>query len=85
MLEDPTHPSQPYRFSASSVTVRCGGAVHVTNRSTTVHTFSPAHGGFRDTGSMSPNAMQTVYFFFRGSYGFMCNFHPWMRGTVHVT
>jgi plastocyanin len=85
MQDDPTHPAQPYKFSATSVTIQCGGTVKVTNTTAVSHTFDPQHGGFTGTGTMPSGASRSVSFFYRGDFGFMCSFHHWMTGTVHVT
>lgn len=77
--------AMPYTFAPSSVSVRCGGTVSVTNDTTTTHTFSPTSGGFADTGNMSSHSSRTVRFSYRGTYGFICRIHTYMKGTVHVT
>lgn len=85
MEDDPTHPTQPYRFSSSSISIGCGGHVTITNNSQADHTFSPTQGGFADTGDMPAGAKASVSFRYRGSYGFYCAYHPWMTGKVTVT
>ena len=77
--------SRPYTFAPTSVTVKCGGSVTVTNNTVSTHTFSPTNGGFTSTGDMSSHASRTVRFSYRGNYGFMCQIHTYMTGTVHVT
>jgi len=85
MQDDATNPTEPYKFSSSSVSIACGGKVVITNNSSGTHTFSPTHGGFKDSGNMNPSSTVSVSFFFKGSYGFICSYHSWMTGTVHVT
>ncbi|MDQ1694939.1 MAG: Cupredoxin-like domain [Frankiaceae bacterium] len=85
MENDPAHPTRPYRFSSPSITVRCGGSVELTNNSTATHTFAPEQGGFAASGNIAPGDSDSVRFFYRGAFGFMCSLHPWMKGTVRVT
>lgn len=74
-----------YAFSPTSVTVTCGGVVHVTNNSTYDHTMSPNSGGFSDSGDVAPTMSADVRFSYRGTYGFYCSIHTYMTGTVKVT
>jgi plastocyanin len=85
MENDPTDPTYPYKFSSSNVSIACGGAVKLTNNSATTHTFSPTSGGFKNSGDINAGAATTVRFFYKGSYGFVCAYHSWMTGTIHVT
>ena len=57
----------------------------LTNNSAAAHTFSPAGGGFKDSGNINAGASTSVRFFYKGNYGFVCSYHSWMKGTVHVT
>lgn len=84
MEMDLAHPGM-YRFSSSSITVTCGGSVALTNNSDTTHTFSPTRGGFADTGNIDRGKKRSVRMSYRGTYGFMCMIHNYMKGTVHVT
>jgi plastocyanin len=85
MVNDPTEVTNPYQFSPRAVSIACGGSVTVTNKTSTTHTFSPRHGGFRDTGNVDPSHQRSVFFFYKGSYGFYCMIHSNMTGTVTVT
>lgn len=85
MQDDPTHPTTPYKYSSSSVSIVCGGSVKLTNNSSAAHTFTPKSGGFKDSGNINAGTSTAVRFFYKGSYGFVCSYHAWMTGTVHVT
>jgi len=74
-----------YAFSPSSLSVMCGGTVHITNNSTAPHTMSPSKGGFTGTGTVDPAMTASVRFSYRGTYGFFCSIHTYMTGTVTVT
>jgi plastocyanin len=82
---DQTDPSAPYQFSPRAVGIRCGDAVAVTNNSTADHTWSPTHGGFRDSGNMAAGAHYSYTFRYRGKFSFYCAYHPYMTGTVTVS
>jgi plastocyanin len=84
MQDNPTNPTEPYKFSSSSVTVACGGSISISNGSSADHTFTPKSGGFTDSGQKAPGAKFSVRMSFRGSYGFFCTDHTYMTGTVHV-
>jgi plastocyanin len=85
MENDPAHPTKPYRYSSTNLSVQCGGSVEIMNNSTATHTFSPAHGGFTTSGNVSAGDSSSVTFFYKGTFGFMCDIHPWMTGSIHVT
>ncbi len=85
MVNDPTGSPYPYAFSPKSVTVTCGGVVKVTNNTAYVHTVSPTHGGFADSGDVNATMSASVRFSYPGTYGFYCVYHSNMTGTVTVT
>lgn len=75
-----------YAFSPTSLTVSCGGTVHITNNSTAQHNMSPSDGGFAASDDVNPpNGTTNVRFSYRGTYGFYCTIHPYMTGKVTVT
>jgi plastocyanin len=59
--------------------------VALSNVSTAAHTFTPVHGGFKDSGIVNSGQKATVRMSFAGTYKFMCSIHPYMTGTVRVT
>jgi plastocyanin len=85
MESNPADPTQPYGFSPTSISVRCGGSVAIKNNTAVTHNFSPQHGGFSGSGNVPGGGTDSVTFFYKGAYGFMCTIHTYMTGTVHVT
>ena len=77
-------PSAQWQFSPRTLSVQCGDTVHVTNSTTVAHTWSPTHGGFRDSGNMNAGAAYDYTVRYRGTYGFVCVYHPWMTGKLVV-
>jgi plastocyanin len=75
----------PYAFSPTSVTVGCGGTVHISNRTTTDHNVSPSHGGFTASSDVPMGGTTSLRLFYKGNFGFYCTLHPTMTGTFHVT
>ena len=84
-MVDQASPSAPYQFSPRTLDIRCGDAVHVKNSSTAPHTWSPSHGGFRDSGNLDPGDGYGYTFRYRGTYRFYCAYHPYMTGEVVVS
>jgi len=84
MVDQPGNMSAPSQFSPRTLDIKCGDAVKVTNNSTSSHTWTPTHGGFADSGNMNPGAAYTATFHYRGTFGFLCTYHPYMTGKVVV-
>lgn len=76
---------QPWQFSPRALGISCGDAVKVTNDTAASHTWSPSAGGFSGSGNLGPTATYTYTFHFKGSFGFVCAYHPYMTGTVTVS
>lgn len=73
-----------FMFTPMSDSVEPGATIHVTNKDTVTHTMN-ATGGQFDTGDIAPGQTKT----FRapshpGSYGYICNIHQYMTGTLTV-
>ena len=71
-------------FAFSAVTARPGEAVEVTNRDGTEHTLTAADGSF-DTKVITAGATATFTAPLQpGTYRFLCNIHPSMKGQLVV-
>ncbi len=74
-----------FAFSPSTVTVRPGATVTVTNKDQVTHTLTATNGAF-DTGDIAPGesksftAPKTA-----GSYSYYCMIHQYMTGTLVVS
>ena len=68
-------------FSPGAVTIAAGGSVTFVNDDDREHT---ATGDAFDTGVLNPGASSTERFPSAGTFSFLCQIHPDMRGTVTV-
>ena len=68
-------------FSPGTVTIAAGGSVTFVNDDDREHT---ATGDVFDTGILNPGARSTERFPSAGTFTFLCQIHPDMRGTVTV-
>ncbi|HEX5014827.1 MAG TPA: cupredoxin domain-containing protein [Candidatus Limnocylindrales bacterium] len=68
-------------FGPSSVTIAAGGSVTFLNDDDREHTAS---GDAFDTGVLKSGARSTQKFASAGTFSFLCQIHPDMRGTVNV-
>ena len=68
-------------FSPGSVTIAAGGSVTFVNDDDREHT---ATGDSFDTGVLNPGAQSRESFASAGTFTFLCQIHPEMRGTVNV-
>ncbi|MDQ6803508.1 MAG: cupredoxin domain-containing protein [Actinomycetota bacterium] len=73
-----------FAFKPSTLTVASGTTVAFTNMDTTEHTATEDIGPTFDTGTIQHGQTKTVTFTKPGKYGYKCNFHPFMTGTVIV-
>lgn len=73
----------PYAFSPSTISVKCGGTVKITNNTSTTHTMTPNNGGFSDTQIGSGSV--SVRMSYKGTFSFYCAYHSNMTGKVTVT
>ncbi len=69
------------QFVPNTITVQAGESVTFVNADDDEHT---ATGPGFDTGEMDPGVSVTITFDTAGSFDFVCQFHPEMRGTVIV-
>ena len=73
-----------FKFSPSSVTVKQGVGVTVTNQDSTAHTATADDGHSFDTGTLGSGASQTISVSKPGSYPYHCSIHSFMHGTLVV-
>ncbi len=73
-----------FAFKPSTLTVAKGTTVAFTNMDTTEHTATEDIGPTFDTGAIQHGQTKMVTFTKPGKYGYKCNFHPFMTGTVIV-
>jgi plastocyanin len=71
------------RFNPPTLTVQRGDRVEWVNKDLFAHTASATSKAF-DSGSIAPNASWSFVAGQAGSYPYLCNFHPTMRGTLNV-
>jgi plastocyanin len=71
------------RFNPPTLTVQRGDRVEWVNKDLFAHTASSTSKTF-DSGGIAPNASWSYVAGQPGSYPYLCNFHPTMRGTLNV-
>jgi plastocyanin len=75
-----------FRYAPAAATVQAGRKISVRNRDDAPHTLTDrAAGGAFDSGTIKGGQTATVTFQRPGTYAYVCEFHPFMRGTVTVT
>jgi plastocyanin len=73
-----------FMFSPMSVSVAPGSTVTVTNKDSVAHTLT-ATGGQFDTGNIDGGQSKTFTAPSKaGTYGYICNIHQYMQGTIVV-
>jgi len=73
-----------FAYKPSTITVAPGTVVAFTNMDTTEHTATANNGPTFDTGAIQHLQTKTVTITKPGTYGYHCNFHPFMTGTIIV-
>jgi plastocyanin len=73
-----------FKFAPTSLTVKRGAKVTVTNDDSTAHTATADDGNTFDTGTLDPGSSQTISVGEPGSYAYHCSIHPFMKGTIVV-
>ena len=74
-----------FAFSPTSLTVSSGDTIRLTNEDDAKHNFTVEEAGIDedvDAGAATTVSLDGVE---AGSYGFVCEFHPSMKGTLEVT
>lgn len=72
-----------FEFDPPAITVDAGTKVTWTNEDQAAHTATTEDGSF-DTGTLREGEQGTVTLDEPGSYAYICEFHPFMHGTVEV-
>ena len=73
-----------FEFMPPEITVRAGTQLRFENRDTVAHTASVQAGGGFDTGGIDRGDTATVTVERPGRLPYVCEFHPFMKGTVVV-
>lgn len=74
-----------FAFGPTDVAVAIGQPVTWTNQDGAAHTVSGGTGSpVGDSGELARGATYAVTFAAAGTYEYLCNIHPTMRGTVTV-
>lgn len=73
-----------FAFSPSSLNVKVGTSVMWTNDDAVTHTITSDSGSLLNSGMLSPGQSFSFTFDRAGSFGYHCNIHPAMKGTVVV-
>jgi plastocyanin len=71
------------RFQPESVTIMAGDIVVWINKDLIPHTASSQAGSF-DSGTIAAGASWQQTFTGKGSFGYVCSFHPTMKGRLQV-
>ena len=73
-----------FMYTPMTASVAPGSTVTVTNKDSVTHTLS-ATGGQFNTGDIGPGQTKTFTAPSKaGSYGYICNIHQYMKGTIVV-
>ena len=72
-----------FAFTPDSITVVAGTSVSWSNNDPTAHTVSAEDDSF-DSDVLDPGKRFSFTFVDRGTYSYICNVHPDMKGTVKV-
>jgi plastocyanin len=73
-----------FRFAPKAIEVRAGGKVTWTNSDVAPHTATADDRAAFDTGTLRTRDAKTVELREPGIFGYVCEFHPFMRGTIEV-
>ena len=74
-----------FKYSPTPLTVEAGTTVKVVNRDSAQHTLTAARVGSFDSGTIGPKTTGAVRFTTPGTFAYLCQFHPFMKGSVEVT
>ena len=72
-----------FKFMPANITVPAGTRLVFSNGDTAAHTATANDRSF-DTGSIRKGKKATVTLAKPGSFAYICDFHPFMKGTVTV-
>ncbi len=72
-----------YAYTPTTLTVRVGTKITVTNADATAHTVTAASGAF-DSGTVGGGKSASFTVTKPGVYKYICQFHAFMNGTLEV-
>lgn len=75
---------QDNAFAPASVKVKVGETITFENTGAIAHTVTATDGADFDSGTMEPGATFEYKASKAGSIGYVCSFHPGMRGSIEV-
>jgi len=73
-----------FKFMPKSISVATGAKVTWTNQDSAPHTATASGQGSFDTGTLNKGQSKTLVLAKAGTYSYVCQFHPFMKGTVVV-
>ena len=71
-------------FRPASITLAPGDTVTWTNKDIIPHTATSSRAGVFDSGTIAPDKSWSHTFKTDGSFSYLCEFHPTMKGGVRV-
>ena len=74
-----------FAFTPSNLAVKVGTVVTFTNHDATSHTVTGDSGLTLQSSTLLKDKIYTMTFTKVGTFGYHCNFHPFMTGMVTVT
>ncbi len=72
-----------FSYTPSTLTVKVGSTITVTNMESVEHTLSADNGSF-NTGTLDKGKSAHFKLTKPGVYSFHCEFHPFMKGSIKV-
>ncbi len=72
-----------FSYTPSTLTVKVGSTITVTNMESVEHTLSADNGSF-NTGTLNKGKSTHFKLTKPGVYSFHCEFHPFMKGSIKV-
>jgi plastocyanin len=76
---------ESFKYAPTPATVKAGTTVRIDNRDSAQHTLTSTDVGEFDSGTVAAKTTVEVKFTKPGSFAYICQFHPFMKGTVTVT
>lgn len=73
-----------FEYVPTQLTVASGGKVSWVNQDSANHTVTFEDKALKSIGNLRKGQRQSIVFDQPGSYAYVCNYHPNMRGTVVV-
>jgi plastocyanin len=73
-----------FKFKPRTITVATGTKVTWTNRDSAPHTATASDHASFDTGTVTKGRSKTLVLAKRGTYSYVCEFHPFMTAIIAV-